>query len=45
MSLASLAVPAAADEDDMGLNWPVSPDLVVGPQGRKPFFQLIPVGQ
>lgn len=38
VSLASFAVPAAADEGDMGLNWPVSPNIVVGPQGRKPFF-------
>jgi len=38
VSLTSFTVIATASEDDMILNWPVSPNLMVGPQVRKPFF-------
>lgn len=38
VSLTSISVISTASQDDMILNWPVSPDLMVGPQIRKPFF-------
>lgn len=36
--LTSISLISTASKDDMILNWPVSPDLMLGPQIRKPFF-------
>lgn len=37
-SLTSFTAIATAGEDDVILNWPVSPNLMVVPRVRKPFF-------
>lgn len=38
MPLTSFATIATAGKEDTILNWPVSPNLMVGPLLRKPFF-------